>query len=131
MNDAVRRYFWIKGNSGGDKEFHLYPTPDGVFTVAHEYEHKFAVEDSGGTLKEEFTADTDTFIIDEDLLLTSLKWRFYHSKGLPYAEHKDDFFRDLQIAKGNDGGAQTLEFGADKPPQWPLAVNVPESGYGS
>lgn len=60
------------------------------------------------TPQSSFTADTDTCIFPDRLMVTGLKLRFFEVKGFDTTAFYRDFMNQLQIAKSNDGGAQTL-----------------------
>lgn len=81
-------------------------------TCAFEYATSFAIlANDGTTYKSSFTADTDTFILDEKLLLAGLRWKWKYEKGLDYAE---DFRRYEQLANnaaGRDGNKPRLNMG--------------------
>lgn len=107
ITSTVRRLFRIfKGTSDNDRKIYIFPTPPSSGEeITLEYISNGLVEDTSGTLKEIFTADDDTSLIDEDVVALGFKWRFLKSKGLPYVEE----FRDYEVAvadlKGDNGGA--------------------------
>jgi hypothetical protein len=85
------------------------PVPVAGHTWKFEYESKYAILDvNGTTLKEFFTADTDTFVIPDNLLLMGLRWRWLREKGLDYGELFNTYERQVKDAMGRDGGSPTL-----------------------
>ena len=75
-----------------------------------EYISKYAVSSSGGVPKHRFTADDDTFDLNDDLLIMGVKWRFNKLKGLDwqtdFAEAKNMYKRE----RATNTNAQTLNF---------------------
>lgn len=78
-------------------------------TIRYEYASKNLLTSSGGTAKEMWTADTDLWVLDDELFLGELKWRWKKEKGI------EDWQADKQIAdqyqrqmRGQDRGAQTI-----------------------
>lgn len=65
---------------------HIWPAPTAADTVAFEYMINTPVNSSGGSPLTNFAADTDVFVLPEKLLVAELRWRWLHTKGLPYAE---------------------------------------------
>jgi hypothetical protein len=83
--------------------------PEADYVLQYEYISKNAVTSSGGTAQETFSADTDLCILDEELFIQDLKWRFKKEKGI------DDWQVDalaldayLAYRKGVDAGSQVL-----------------------
>lgn len=75
---------------------------------AFEYITDRCVQPTIGTPTTAFMADTDTFVLDEKLLLAGLRWKWKSEKGLDYSE---DFRRYETIGNnmaGRDGTARTL-----------------------
>lgn len=72
--------------------------PDGVAgdTCAFEYISSYAVAAADGTVYRSYPAlDTDTFLLDDVLILAGLRWKWKYEKGLDYAE---DFRRYEELA---------------------------------
>lgn len=89
-----------------DGAFKFWPAPNG--TATYPYISKYIVRDTGGTAKEAFTADSDTFILPERLLTLGLMWRYKAQKGLEYAEDMATYEMALAQAQNNDKGARVL-----------------------
>ena len=89
--------------------FYLQPAPPAGHTIAFEYASDFAILAADGTSwKKRFTVDTDTFALDEDLLLLGLRWKWKKEKGLAFATEKLDYESLLAQAMGNDGAKAEL-----------------------
>lgn len=85
------------------------PTPTAGHTWKFEYATKYPILDADGTtLKEFFTADTDTFLLPDSLLLLGLRWRWAREKGLSYAELFQSYELQVKDAIGRDGGKKKL-----------------------
>lgn len=119
---GITTYFRIfKSTSDNNRAIYLFPTPDDVRTIRYEYVSNGLVETSGGTLlSDAYVSDTDVSLVDEDIILLGLKWRFLKSHGLPYAEEFRDY--EMAIEKGaNDTGAPLIDLGY-QPPRFQLIV---------
>lgn len=101
----------------------LYPTPPVSQTVAYEYVTNIRVSGS----KTEFSADTDTCLLDEQLVALGTRWRFLKSKGFDYAED----FRTYELAKkkaqAKDGGKPRAYLGGA--PRNPWNANIADGSW--
>jgi hypothetical protein len=102
--------------------FYISPTPSATETVAYEYNSKNWCQSSGGTAQSAWAADTDTGILDEELMTLGLKWRWKKSKGLDYADDFNSY--EIRVAKAilDDGARvriQTANYERDRVPQAP------------
>lgn len=106
----------------------MTPDPTAGDSVYYEYVSKNFALSNASTEKAAFSADTDTTVLDEELITKDVTWRFLKAKGLDYAEAFMDFQVELANAKGRDGGARRLsmahEFKTD------VSVNIPEGNWG-
>jgi len=82
---------------------------------------------SGGISKSAFTADDDTYLLDERLLTLGLIWRWKAQKGLEYAEDLSNYDRRLEEISGRDSaprihaeGRATFGYAANVAYPWPL-----------
>lgn len=100
-----RLRFRIQGN-----QFTVNPPPAANLNLAFEYISNGWVVDAGGTVyKSAFTADTDTFLFDDSLMLAGLKVRWLQTKGFDYSYALVEYERILAICKSQENGsAQTL-----------------------
>jgi len=97
-------------------------------TIAYEYVSKYWTEDSGSTAQQKFAADTDTSVLDEEILTLGLIWRFRKSKGLNFEADLIEYNRQVELAKAHDGAARMLRLG--RAVRQHLGVNIPEGNYG-
>lgn len=101
----------------------LYPTPAASQTVAYEYVSNIRV--SGG--KTEFSADTDTCLLDEQLIVLGTRWRFLKSKGFEYAEDFRTYELEKAQAISRDGGKPRAYIGGA--PRNPWNANIPDGSW--
>lgn len=106
---------------GGD--ILIYPSPAASQTVAYEYISTYRVSGS----QTAFTADTDTALLDENLISLGLRWRFLKSKGFDYAEDFRTYELEKQKVIARDGGRPRVYIGGY--PRNPWNANIPESSW--
>ena len=83
--------------------------PEAGYVLNYEYISKNALTNAGGTAQETFTADTDLCILDEELFIQDLKWRFKKEKGIDdWQVDAAELDRYLKYRKDVDAGSQTL-----------------------
>lgn len=70
---------------------------------AFEYISSWIVRSSGGTGRPAFVSDSDTFLLDERLLLAGLRWKWKAEKGLDYAEEFHRYETMISNMAGVDG----------------------------
>lgn len=139
VQTAVYKRWRIKAN-GQAKEIFIDPTPtasqcdfewrDGAkvkIGIAYEYISNQWAQSATNVAKSDFTVDTDTFILSDDLLELSIKWRFLSVLGQTYIEEKHEFDRALGVAKAQDGGAANIMMDSGTSFRYP---NIPETGVG-
>lgn len=74
------------------------PVPPAGHSCAFEYYSSWVVLAADGVTRRQYpTADNDTFLLDDQLLLSGLRWKWKYEKGLEYAE---DFrrYEELKMA---------------------------------
>ena len=132
ISSGPRRRVRIKPSASSNvKAFFVDPTPgDSGETLVYEYVSTFWCQSAGGTGKAAWTADTDTGILDEYLMLLDLIWRFKAAKGLEYGEDFRQFELELQQALGRDGGRPTLNLRGSESYRFIEHANLPDSGFG-
>jgi hypothetical protein len=121
-----RRRFRVKPVANVNRLF-IDPTPGTTTnTLAFEYISKNWCQSAGGTGQSSWLADTDTGILDEDLLELGTKWQFLAAMRLPYLEEKNSYERYVAIAKANDGGMPILSanMDAERPD-----INLPDINF--
>lgn len=96
---------------GGD--ILITPTPAGTETYAFEYVSDQWCESSGGTGQSAWTADDDTGVLDENLMLLGIVWRFRKARGLDYAEEMASYEKEVVQAIMRDGSRRTINYSFD------------------
>lgn len=64
--------------------------------------------------KTQFTADTDTFLLDERLLYLGIVWRWRAAKRMEYSEDLQNYEIAKQSAMGKDKGSQAIVVGRQR-----------------
>lgn len=106
---------------------YIDPTPANTDAVVIEYVSKSWVTD-GAAFFNSFSSDTQTSLIDEDLLELDLTWRFLERKGLAYTEARDECDRFAERIFAQDKPKQTVNFGGSSS-AWPPYPTVPVTGF--
>lgn len=101
----------------------LWPAPTTVYNIAYEYVSNYWVVVSGGSspTKAKATADTDTSVFPDDVMVLGIKWQWYKTNNLDYATPVAEFMRALSYAKAQDQDNPTLSL---NPIQTPWLVNT-------
>ena len=112
-------------------EFQIWPPYNTQEYLGFEYRSKGFVRDAANNVKNSFTADTDTTVLDDTIIVLATKLKYFQIKSFDTTALYQDYMRYLNVAKANDKGSATLSFA----PQ-PSAVligwaNIPDTGYGS
>jgi hypothetical protein len=100
--------------------------------VYFEYVTKnWATTADGLTLKRAATADTDVLLLNDELMLAGLVWRWRKAKGFDYAEDFNSYERMVADASARDGTKRTVSLaeraGSNErrmtvsPGSWPLS----------
>lgn len=111
------------------QDFLLTPTPSAGETVAYEYvSTKWVLAVDGTTYKTSYTADNDTAVLDEGLIVLGLRWRFQQAKGLDYAESLRTYGIEVEKAAGRDKGAPLLSL-SGYGQYWPPYPNIPDGNW--
>lgn len=111
--------------------FQIWPPYNTQEYLGFEYRSKGFVRSATNEVKNSFTADTDTTVFDDTIVVLATKLKYFQIKGFDTTALQQDYMRYLSVAKANDKGSATLSFA----PQ-PSAVligwaNIPDTGYGS
>ena len=96
---------------GGQVQFR--PAPETSETVKYYYQSRLLANDGAANI-ETFTADTDTFRLDERLLKSAIIWMWKSQKGLAYAEDLQRFEDVLSRRIAEDKGAKMLAMGRQR-----------------
>jgi hypothetical protein len=87
--------------------------PDNGQVVNLEYISKYPIEDAAEAAKERFTADTDVWLLDDDLLTQGILWRFRQVKGLDWQVDFQEYRSMYNRERASDGGSRTVNIGND------------------
>lgn len=118
----VNPAFRIRGGA-----FLISPTPSATETVAYEYMTTKWCQSSGGTAQAEWTADTDTGRLSENIMTLGVVWRYRAAKGLDYGDAMDTY--EMEVAKAilNDGARVRIDTSRYERDRVPYAPQVPET----
>ena len=111
--------------------FQIWPPYNTQEYLGFEYRSKGWARSAADVVKNSFTADTDTTVLDDTVLVLATKLKYFQIKSFDTTALQQDYNRYLNVAKANDKGSATLSFAPA-----PSAVligwaNIPDTGYGS
>jgi hypothetical protein len=96
--------FRIRGNS-----LLFTPTPTAGHTCAFEYVTKeWCTNDAGDEFRDALETDDDEFLLDSELMLLGLIWRWKKAKGFDYGEDFAEYERQVNDAISKDGVKRRL-----------------------
>lgn len=104
------------------------PTPPAGHSVAFEWLSKWWIQDVAGTIKERFTADTDSFLLERELLKLGLTWRWKKAKGFDYTEEYEEYETRLSETLGHDVTREVV-YMHDRERRVRPGIFVPESSW--
>ena len=114
-----------------DNQFQIWPIMNTQEYLGWEYRSKGWARSATGAIKNSFTADTDTTVFDDRILVLYTKLKYFQIKSFDTTALMQDYQRFLTIAKANDKGAPNLSF-APYPSKVLIGyANIPDTGYGS
>jgi hypothetical protein len=124
----IQSFFRVSANL-----FEIYPTPTTVRTIAYQYLTKYWIVANGDSTatKEYFTADNDTTIFRDNLMVMGIKERLEAvAQGVDFAPSAE-YQAFLAAGVAADGGKDAITFG---PPRFTQSVlgggNIPDFNYG-
>ena len=114
-----------------DNKFQIWPPMNTQEYLGWEYRSKGWARSATGEVKNSFTADTDTTVLDDRIMVLYTKLKYFQIKSFDTTALMQDYQRYLTIAKANDKGAPNLSF-APYPSKVLIGyANIPDTGYGS
>lgn len=114
-----------------DNQFQVWPPMNTNEYLGWEYKSKGWARAADGTVKNSFTADTDTTVYDDRLMVLGTKLKYFQIKSFDTTSLSQDFQRYMSIIKANEKGAPNLSF-APYPSKVLIGyANIPDTGYGS
>lgn len=111
--------------------FQIWPALASGEVLGFEYISKAWARDASGTPKNSFTADDDTCVFPDRLMVLGLKKKYFEVKGFDTTAFNQDYQRELDMAKANDAGSATLSFAPRISTILIGWEQIPDSGYGS
>ena len=121
LNASTQSAFRIRGDS-----ILFYPTPTAGDSVYFEYISKNWNISDASVEQSAWVSDTDTALIDEELIKLGIKWRFLRAKGLSYGEEFNEY--EMAVAKiaAHDGARPVIDMNYSDAG---LTLTVPESSW--
>lgn len=111
--------------------FQIWPATTTAEYLGFEYRSKGWALSSSDIVKNSFTADDDTCIYPDRVMVLFTKLKYFEAKGFDTTALYRDFLMELETAKAQDMSAATLSF-APRPGTVLIGYdNIPDSGYGS
>lgn len=123
-NTGPRYQYRIRGD-----ELLSNPAPAAGHTWAFEFQsNNWILDVDGVTRKSEFTSDTDTFLLPDNILLLGLRWRWLAEKGFNYSEVFNMYEAQIKDAMARDGSKPTI-YSDDQYLNIRPGVYVPEGNW--
>lgn len=127
ITTGPRMRYRIMGN-----EFVVWPAAYGANVVlGFEYQSDAWVIAADGTDKQRATADSDTFLFPDRLLVLGTKLKYFEIKGFDTTTLYSDYNRELSKFKAQDAGADTLSMAPRYPNILLTQNNLPDTGFGN
>jgi len=112
-------------------QFQIWPPYNTQEYLGFEYRSKGWARSATDQVKNSFTADTDTTVFDDTVMVLATKLKYFQIKSFDTTALMQDYMRYLSIAKANDKGSATLSF-APYPSKVLIGyANIPDTGYGT
>lgn len=125
---AFRKQFRIKRGASNKRQYFIDPVPTDVTDQVFEYKSNGWAQSSTGVIQNRWLADTDTPLLDEDLVEMGVLWRYLKRIGQSYIEEFNESSLIVRQMLAQDRAAPTL---IPKTNAFVIgAVNVPDGNYG-
>jgi hypothetical protein len=112
------------------KYFQIWPGVNAGELLGFEYRSAAWAISAAGVYKNSFTADDDTCIYPDRLMVLSTKLKYFEAKGFDTTAIYRDYLMELETAVAQDTGGANLSF-APRPGTVLIGYdNIPDSGYG-
>jgi acyl-CoA-binding protein len=112
--------------------FRLWPPPTSASTpdaLVFEYVNDGWVLHVDGTFGNRFTADTDIPLLNDQMFILGVKWRFWQIKGFSYGAMQQEYIDFVNREKARDGGMPDLAMGRRKQPYLITTDNVQDGNF--
>lgn len=127
ITTGPRMRYRIMGN-----EFVVWPASYAAnIVLGFEYQSDAWVVAQDGTDKQKATADSDTFLFPDRLLVLGTKLKYFEIKGFDTTTLYSDYQRELSKFKAQDAGADTLSMAPRYPNILLTQNNIPDTGFGN
>jgi hypothetical protein len=111
--------------------FQIWPGYSANENLGFEYRSKGWANASSGTVQNSFTADSDTCIYPDRLMVLSTKLKYFQAKGFDTTALYRDYMTEFDTSVAQDTSAANLSF-APRPGTVLIGWdNIPDSGYGN
>lgn len=99
-----------------DGDLLIYPHPTAGDLYYFEYEHRYPWKSTGSALPDKpyATADTDTFLLDDELAITGAAYCWKRIKGLDFASEFASFTLVFKNLSGEDGTRKRINLDHDR-----------------
>ncbi len=124
VSTVIREVFRQRGSS---TDLLLQPIPTAGDTYAFEYVSNKWCQNESNVAQAQWENDSDTALLDEELMTLGVLWRFKAGQGFDYSEEFRNYELMFAQRSGRDGGKRTLNVGARYGLRW--GVYVPEGGW--
>lgn len=112
-------------------KFQIWPGTSTNELLGFEYRSKAWAEAADGTPKNSFTADTDTCIYPDRLIVLGTKLKYFEAKGFDTTAMYRNYREELETCIAQNTSAANLSF-APRPGTVLIGYdNLPDSGYGN
>jgi hypothetical protein len=114
-----------------DNQFQIWPIMNTDEYLGWEYRSKGWARSATNEIKNSFTADSDTTVYDDRIVVLGTKLKYFQVKNFDTTALSQDYQRYLSVAKANDKGAPNLSFSPQASRVLIGYANIPDTGYGS
>lgn len=108
LNAPISDSFTYRGS-----DILIVPSPTAGRTMAYEYFSKNWCQSSGGTAQSAWAADTDTGILDEDLMARGIVWRFKKASGMEWVADFNDYMKEIRTSFTSSGPSASFDMSSD------------------
>ena len=112
-------------------QFQIWPPYNTQEYLGFEYRSKGWARSVSGQVKNSFTADDDTTVYDDRLVVVGTKLRYFQIKSFDTTALQQEYFRILNVVKANDKGSPNLSFAPYAAKVLIGYANIPDTGYGT
>ena len=113
------------------KYFQIWPGVSTNELLGYEYRSNGWALSSTGVVKTSFTADTDTCIYPDRLMVLATKLKYFEAKGFDTTSMFRNYIEEFEIVRAQDMSAANLSF-APRPGTVLIGYdNIPDTGYGT